>query len=278
MAKRVVRGCVGGVVCLCVWWGSPCAWSQAQERGASEPSAGEVFRKGVSLFQRGLYRKAEVWLNRALRQRPTDESVRYYLARTYLRLGLESQRRRDFETQRDYFQRALEVDPRLLEDSGFVKEYRKLQVGGARLLQIQRTRTVRRSPKARLVSFGVGLTLGVEGLLGLQTGVLIAGIVNPLITFSPVQQSFDFSLKVIPLQRFDWSPYLSAGVTLPLNNNPIHPFPQFRTPFLHFALGVQYISALGFTFSSGLSLSYHFDQPMEVSFIPVPSVQISWYF
>jgi len=252
------------------WFGS-LGWA-----GQTRPETKHSFREGLSLYQKGAFQLAEEHLEAVYRRSPEHEGVRYYLARIYIKLGDRSQK--DFDKQRYYYKRALEVDPRLLEDSSFVKRYRQLQLNQSSSTTIQRKHTPHQSPKSRLFSFGVGLTLGVEGLLGVQTGVLIAGFLNPLFTFLPLQQSFDFSLKVIPLRRFDWSPFISAGITVPLNSRPVHPLPLYREPFLHVAIGVQYISPIGFTFSSGISLSYHFEKTAVFSFIPVPSAQISWYF
>lgn len=257
---------------LCVWLGlaSGCWASQ------SAAPAKHHFRKGVVYFQRGEFQRAKEYLQTALQKLPNDEGVRYYLARAYLKLGDQKQ---NFTRQRHYYKQALDVDPRLLEDSSFVKRYRSLQTErGAASASLQRKQAPRVSPKRRLFSLGVGLVGGVEGLLGVQTGLMIAGVVVPLFTFLPVQQSFDFSLRILPLRRFNWSPFLSAGVNIPLNRNSIHPIPKYREPFLHVAIGVQYVAPIGFSFASGISLSYHFEKPAEFSFIPVPSVHFSWHF
>ncbi len=241
-----------------------------------EPKERYSFAKGISLYQMGAFLRAEEHFTAVYRSFPEHEGVRYYLARTYLKLG-ERSLQGGFNKRRDYYRRALEVDPRLLEDSSFVKRYREIQLNQISAASRRRKHVSHVSPKERFFSFGVGLTWGVEGLLGVEAGVLIAGIVNPLFTFSPVQQSFDFFLKVIPLRRFRWSPFLGGGVTVPLARSAIHPLPEFREPFLHIAIGIQYIAPIGFTFSSGISLSYHFKRA-KFSFIPVPSLDLSWYF
>lgn len=238
-----------------------------------------LFQKGLRLFELGRYDKAEVVLQQAMNQEPSHEGIRYYLARTYIRLARKAQKLHHLAKQRALLKQALEVDPRLLEDNNFVQRYRQLQVAtkGQRAMVVRKQKP-RKSPKLKLFSLGVGLTFGVEGLMGIQTGLLIGGMVNPLVTFSPIQQSFDFTLKIIPLRRFNWSPYLSVGVTLPTSNTAHSPFPAFPDPFFHFAIGVQYHSPIGFAFSSGLSLSYHLGETNSLSFIPIPSAHISWYF
>lgn len=239
----------------------------------------DFFQEGLREFESGHFKRAQSLLAQAMTAQPTHEGIRYYLARTYIRLAQQTQHEHNTEKRRSLLKRALEVDPRLLEDNSFVQQYKRLQVDGkGQQVALVQKQKLRKSPKSKLLSLGVGLTFGVEGLLGIQTGLLIGGMVNPLVTFSPVQQSFDFSLRIIPLRRFDWSPYLSVGVTLPTSNTPHSPFPAFPDPFFHFAMGVQYHSPIGFAFSTGLSLSYHLGETNAMSFIPIPSAHISWYF
>ncbi len=239
----------------------------------------DFFQEGLRQFESGHFKRAQSLLVQAMTAQPTHEGIRYYLARTYIRLAQQTEHDHNIEKRRALLKQALEVDPRLLEDNSFVQQYKRLQVDEKNhQVGLIRKRKPRKSPKSKLLSLGVGLTFGVEGLLGIQTGLLIGGMVNPLVTFSPVQQSFDFTLKIIPLRRYDWSPYLSVGVTLPTSNTPHSPFPAFPDPFFHFALGIQYHSPIGFAFSTGLSLSYHLGGTNAMSFIPIPSAHISWYF
>jgi tetratricopeptide (TPR) repeat protein len=236
------------------------------------------FQRGLELYLEGKYRDALYFMLKALQNTPDDADIRCYLASIYIKLGLESQRQGDLHQQRVYYKQALAVDPSLIQNADFIVSYRHLQTSAdSSIISRSTVRTIP-LPKNKTVGFGIGLTLGIDGFLGLQTSLLIAGIVNPSLTFSPIQQTLDISMRIIPLRAYEWSPYLTLGVAFPVAIHKVHHFRELRQPCIHLSLGVQYLSSIGFAFSAGISIPYHFHTKHELSFVPVPSVQVAWYF
>jgi len=231
-----------------------------------------LLQHGISQYQKGRYHAAIAALEEVKRLMPRERKMRYYLARAHIQQGDHLRSRGHLVQQREHYKQALDVDPRLLEDAAFVKAYKALQIEEAP------PRPKRPPFKQRIFGFGLGVTLGVEGLLGLQVGGLFVGMLNPLITFSPVLRSLDLTLRIIPLRQFAWSPYISGGVTLPIpftrSQNRFH----IEAPTLHASVGVHYIAPIGLSFTAGVSFTYNFAQNIDAPFLPMPSVQLSWYF
>lgn len=244
-----------------------CAWGS--DRAAQQTRAKVLLQHGILQYQKGRYHAAIAALEEVQRLMPRARKMRYYLSRSYVRQG--DQLRSEPTRQRARYRQALDTDPRLIEDADFVRTYKELQTK-------QVTRRARRPFKERMFGFGLGLTLGVEGLLGIQVGGLFAGMLNPLVTFSPVMRSLDLTLRIIPLRRFSWSPYIAGGVTLPIpltrSGDPFH----IEAPTLHGSVGVHYIAPIGISFTAGVSFTYNFAPNIDTPFLPMPTVQLAWYF
>lgn len=232
---------------------------------------------GVSLYRRGRYQASIEAFREAERLASRPRAIRLHLARAYRQEGDLRGTKGQLETQRSYYKQALDCDPRLVEEASFALTYKRLQARASQTLR-QKTKRPRLPYKKRNIGFGLGVTLGVEGLLGIQVGMLFWGIVNPLVTFSPVLQSLDVSLRIIPLRSFAWSPYVSLGVTFALPLERLLSSFSSQGPIIHGTIGVHHVAPFGLTFVTGLSFTYDFSPQLDTPFLPIPSVQLGWSF
>lgn len=235
-----------------------------------------LFEHGLSLYKKRRYQAALSAFQEAYKS--GSRQSKPYLASCYRQVGSKYGRSGQIEQQRQYFKRALDLNPRLLDDKAFVRTYKQLQASASQSIRSSQGFEKRPPYKDRAFGFGLGLTLGVEGLLGLQVGALIAGHINPLVTFSPVLQSLDLTLRVIILRHWTWSPYVSAGIAWSLNIEPATNALQVGFPVIHATVGIHYVAPIGLTFATGLSLTYNFTPQTAAPFLPIPSVQFGWYF
>lgn len=272
----------GIVVCLLQYM--PCAThasspnpSQRTQHSLST-KANTLFEYGKALFKRKRYTASIEAFEEVLRYQPSHTAVRTYLAQAHMKVGDREGERSDFEQQRQHYKQALRLNPRLLEDRAFVKTYKQLQDQASQSLHSsQQLRRKREHFKARSFSFGIGMTLGIEGLLGIQVGFLIGGIVNPLLTFSPVLQSLDLTLRIIFLRHLAWSPYASLGIVVSVESERKDSLFEGDAPIIHLTLGAHFTSRIGLSFATGISFTYNFSKNVDTPFLPIPTVQLSWY-
>lgn len=267
-AKMTLFVCLG-----CLLWqgdafGLPEGSRSTGTAKATMPSAkvNDLLREARRCLAQGKERTAITLLLRARRLEPGEQTTRHLLAKDYLRLGDRHGRAGRKERQRGFYRRALEEDPNLVEDAAFVVRYKALQTQPQLPLY-----------KRRVFSAGLGMTLGVEGLLGIQVGALLFGMVNPQVTFSPVLQTLDLSLRVMPLRWWSWSPYVSGGFTTQLRVFGQDQLVRMPGAIFHVGVGIHYISSGGFTFSSGINFMIA-PSSKDLPFAPIPTIQLAWYF
>jgi len=234
-----------------------------------------LLETGLGHFRRNEYKKAIASLSKARLMAPKDITLRYHLARVYLGYAESLQKEKRFNDQRKYYRLALQEDPRLIEDPAFVKRYHKIQT---RKAPKGKEPSKAKFPffKERTYALSLGLTFGIEGLGGLQGGLLLLGRFNPLLTFAPLSETIDFSVRFIFMRTYRWSPYLSLGMLTELSiwtnataNDP-------KDQFFHAGVGIHFLSQMGFSFALGVSFVYGASQTKR--FPLFPTAQLSWYF
>lgn len=246
--------------------------SNASADGTNEEKKAveEWLQKAREAEAKGDRERAKKHLSEGRQRHPGSVRLQREMGAFWKRRGDEAGKKGDTRQQREMYQKAVEEDPRLLEDQAFVGRYRQLQrsSGGSEY----------RFKTERVIRLGIGLTGGIEGIGGLQVSLFLWGLLQPLVTFAPGSPSLDFSFRVVALRGVAWSPYIGGGVMLPLRAWSGLTTEILPEAVLHLDLGVHFLGQNGFSFSGGLSFCYNLDPKGLWSFLPLPSLQIAWIF
>ena len=229
-----------------------------------------LMQRGIDFHHKGHIQKAIRVLEEARRLAPKQLKIRRVLSEVYISLGELYERSRLRRRSRWCYARALSINPHLVDDKKFFARYQQLQADKA-----ARKQTIPYT-KSRDMALSLGLTLGINGLLGVQFGMLFAGMFQPTLTFSPVLQTFDLSLQVILLRMFHWSPYVSAGVVVQTPLDRSEQGIKLSGPSYHVGGGIHYLSSWGFSFLTGLDIVYMTGD--KKGFHWLPNIQLSWVF
>jgi hypothetical protein len=258
---------------------------------AAAPSPGDVdFSAGVAEYNSRRYGAAVADFERALAADPDHPAARAWLVQACLLVGDQFGQLGDGGLQADYYRRALDADPGLLDDPSFQARYRAATTQPLRPQPIYHKDEyeVENIKPREGRSFGISIANGIAGgPLGIQIGVLLGGHFNPTFTFGSVLKAIDFGFKYIPLEG-RWSPYIGAGFwhrmdahECDLNNVP------------HLDLGFTRMTKSGAAMNLGVGFMItHSSDQMTNSYgygcyddfgskawmIPIPQLDFGWYF
>src|SRR5262245_14742962 len=171
------------------------------------------FESGVTEYNARRYGAAIAEFERALAADPQHTSARAYLVHALVLMGDQFGQLGDAPLQQEYYRRALDADPSLVDDPSFRERY---QVAASAPLRPQPIYhkdeyEVENIRPRESRTFGVSIANGLAGgPLGIQIGLLLAGHFNPTFTFGSVLKAVDVGFKYIPLES-RWSPYIGAG-------------------------------------------------------------------
>lgn len=123
---------------------------------------------------------------------------------------------------------------------------------------------------------GIGTTMGLQGVSGIQIGGRLLGIVNPTLTVSPLL-TVDVTVRVNVLPTV-WSPQIGAGFVYGypydwgegLGSTP-------KCGFAHYDVGAEFTPHTAFSLSLGVSIA-DLNCSTETRLAPVPYLGVAWYY
>jgi tetratricopeptide repeat protein len=258
------------------------------------PSAGDAdFNAGVAEYNARRYGAAVADFERALAADPDHPAAREWLVQSCLLVGDQFGQLGDAVLQSDYYRRALDANPGLIDDPSFQARYRAATTMPLRPQPIYHKDEYEveniKPREGRM--FGISIANGLAGgPLGIQIGVLVGGHFNPTLTFGSVLKAIDFGFKYIPLES-RWSPYIGAGFWhrvdahgCDLNNVPHLDlgFTRMTKSGAAMNLGVGFMvthsSSDQMTDSYGYTYGCSDDLGTKAWLIPIPQLDFGWYF
>jgi hypothetical protein len=250
---------------------------------SASPAANDAYARGLQLMQQQQYGAAAEQFDVALRYDPMMTQARAAKGRAFIMLGDRFLNMGEKDQARLMYGKALEADPRLADSPNFSLRYRSVTSPEARAVPTYRKDEyeVEKIYPRKDKIFGVGLTLGLEGVFGVQVGLMLAGIINPTFTYTPYWNWIDISVKVLPLKT-KWSPMIGAGYSKMWgwehcsSSTGTCTGLGYYPGFFHIDLGVQLMTKHGFTMNMGVNIT-SIDNA-DIRWIPIPFIDWSWYF
>jgi len=249
---------------------------------SASPEATAAYARAVNLMHQQQYAAAAEQFDIALRYDPMLTAARTGRGHAFIMLGDRFLAMGEKDQARIMYGKALEAEPRLADDPNFSARFRSVTAPEARAVPtyVKSEYEVERIYPREHKHFGVGLTLGLEGIFGIQVGVLLFGLVNPTVTYAPGFNTLDGSIKLTPL-KYKWTPIIGAGYTKGWKScsatETYHCTGLGQFSYFHFDLGVQLMTKHGFTMNMGVNLTNAPDDT-DITWIPIPFMDWSWYF
>jgi tetratricopeptide (TPR) repeat protein len=229
-------------------------------------------------------------LQQALALDPDHAGARALLARTYRKLGDMYAELLDRDRQQEYYRKALDLAPALVEDAGFRAGYRIAAVRPQAVYQKDEYEVEQIVPREgnRL---GLALANGwAGGFMGVQANGLILGHLMPSLTLGILPVStLDVGAKYLPLSK-RWSPYIGAGYWHRFTEGSSDAYDTYARlrDSVHFDLGFQLMNKHGFTMDLGVGLMvnnttapsspYVTSSDSGPPLLPLPQVNLGWVF
>ncbi|HEY3355551.1 MAG TPA: hypothetical protein VGQ83_20035 [Polyangia bacterium] len=272
------------VLCTAPAWAQEEAPAPPPPAASASAQANEAYARGMQLMSEQQYAAAAEQFDIASRFDPMMTAARVAKGHAFILLGDRFVAMGEKDQARLMFGKALEANPRLADDANFSVRYRAVTSPEARAVptyQKSEYEVEKIYPRKDKI-FGVGLTLGLEGIFGIQVGLMLAGIINPTFTYTPYWNWIDISVKVLPLKT-KWSPFIGAGYsymwgweTCASNGYATACGGLGHYNFFHIDLGVQLMTKHGFAMNLGVNIT-NIDNS-EIRWIPIPFIDWSWYF
>jgi tetratricopeptide (TPR) repeat protein len=269
--------------------GAPADGDYAQRR---EWRRGEA----LSLLAAGEAGAALAIFDEILLSTPDDLASLRGRGRALVRLAEAYDRLADRPKERQSLREALTADPSLSEDPDFHSWYRRLQeMEGEEKREVQIKKQVKaeidRNPRLTK-RFGIGFDLiGTRGFFSLVGTVVLFEKWFPHIDIDLAGPGFGLGARFVPL-GYRFSPFVGAGArisaatlglaakqsALKINDNQ-YSYNEIFGKSLHFDVGVQYMSGIGFSaeFALGVIL-YQQGATGALGYQFWPTLNLGWYF